>query len=155
MRTRGQAFGALFVPVLILTAACSASRASEFDQNRAKWSAAHIENYEFDFTPDCLCAWGPDLSFPRHVVVRRDVAVSVTDAAGQEIDDDSKAEMKYWSTMDDIFTWLGGAVRMDPGLYTVTYDPQYGFPAHIVVGEDPQLSDTAGDFVIGNFRVDK
>jgi hypothetical protein len=148
------ALGILIAVVLVLTTACYANLVSQLKQNKTKWDAAQINNYEFDQKQDCFCE-RMQSEMPLHVVVRNNLARSVTDATGQEVDDEHQAGMDPLTTLDNFLAWLDDAIKRNPARIVITYDPQCGFPADVWISEDPQVTDSAASIPMFNFHVEK
>jgi hypothetical protein len=146
----------------VCSAGDSVSDAEALVHNLAKWRSLGIKNYTFllHFTGH-VPAVGP-LPAVR-VRVRNGVVVDARFLgplerlrAGAQAPRDPYVARYFRMTVDEIFAEAADSIeygRVHPGATVrITYDPKFGFPNKIDV-EDPDVSDSDGEFLVDDFEV--
>ena len=128
----------LALVALLAAAGCPApvSPPSELDLNRAKWQAAGLENYEFDFRLGCFC---PDeFRRPVHIVVQAGRVVDV-----RHLEDGSPANVASFGefTVEHQFARIENAELEGVESVLVTYDAELGYPIETFIHTDPGIAD--------------
>jgi hypothetical protein len=121
---------------------------AELDENRQKWQAAGITDYQFTIALMCFCAFGG----PVNMEVHGD-AVSMTYEDGTPLDRSSAGYGPYsgYSTIDLTFGELVRELNKADDM-EVAYDPTFGYPTTIRIDRiktaaDDELSVEISAFV--------
>ena len=119
------------VTLAMLCAACSRSPLEQQQDDlavaQARWRAAAIPNYSFNFQRVCFCA----------PVVTRAVTVTVRQgawAALTYVDDGSVADTSLFRdflTMDRVFAFLQDALERHAAGFVARYDTPLGYPTEV------------------------
>ncbi len=112
--------------------------------NRRKWEAQRIDDYEVAFRNVCFCA--PDTVQPVFLRVRDGTLVAVTrESDGQPVD---PSQWSRYLTVDQAFDFIEDAERAGHEV-RAEYDPVMGFPVDAFVDPDPRLVDEERGFQMG------
>jgi len=120
--------------VLLLQISCS-DPAAQFDRNRSLWQASGILSYKMTVKIDKTGHAAPNGTV--EIVVRDGRTESITRVENPSTGFDLPRWAAY-DSIDDIFEFMEGSIRMPPEKMDVEYDPQYGFPKKLNI--DPKLS---------------
>lgn len=136
------------VLVTLLTAAgcpVTAPQPSEFEVNRARWEAAGLESYEFDYQLGCECT--DESRRPVHIVVQ---AGSVIEA--RHLEDGTPADLALFGdiTVENQFARIEKALLTGTQTVVVMYDPELGYPTDTYIHYVPAIADLEAFFSITN-----
>jgi len=109
---------------------------STLADHRARWSAAGIQDYQFEVLQQCECA--PAMVRPAIVEVRRGAVTRVTYRTGEVAAPDARA---LFPTVDDLFDRIDEAIESEAATMTVSYDTVLGYPTQISIDYDLQVID--------------
>lgn len=121
---------ALAVLSLLAAAACSDPFGPEedaFREARAKWQAAALSDYEFDYRLQCFC--GPVATRPVTIQVEGGevAAVLFRDGPGQA----TEGELELFPTIEDLFDRIERTLEKEPEAFEATYDSEVGYPTFV------------------------
>lgn len=127
-----------------------AELSAALETNRAKWNAAGIKSYQFQFTISCFCGF-PGL--PITMVVHNSELVSMTDSSGALVTAGPAYDVfQPYSTVERMFQRTETDIHEASGV-VVTYDDQYGFPIEILVGSRGMVTDSGSAVGISQFEI--
>jgi len=107
------------------------------DSARARWDAAGIRDYRFEFHQQCEC--GPALADAAVVEVR---AGSVTRVNYRDSGEAAApSARRLFPTVDDLFDRIADAIQQNAASLIVSYDPALGYPTQINIDYDLQVID--------------
>jgi hypothetical protein len=120
-----------------------------FRENLAKWSAAAIEDYEFDYRRNCFCG-GPGVR-PVHIEIRGGEVVAVSFPDGEPPD---TYDLAAYPTVPDLFADVEASLARKPFSVMVEYDGVLGYPRNFFAdfvedAVDEELGFIATDLTIG------
>jgi hypothetical protein len=118
---------------------------SEFELNRAKWQAAGLDSYEFDYSLGCECL--PEATRKVHVVVEAGQIIEL-----RYVEDGSPADPAYFIdvTIDGLFADLERAQANGAAYAAATYDPELGYPARAGIDYELGIADDEFNFSVEN-----
>jgi hypothetical protein len=117
----------------------------ELSENRRRWQAQGIDDYEVAFRNVCFC--DPEAVEPVILRVRDGVLVGVTrESDGRPVD---PSQWGRYFTVDQAFEFLAAAENSGAHEVRVEYDPALGFPTEAFVDHDPQVADEERGFQMG------
>lgn len=121
-----KATGLSALTLLLSLGACSSSTSPDgrLSDARARWNAASLTTYDYEFTQSCFCV--PTALEPVLVRVVKNVvvgAVRVSDGQTLPVED-----LAFFSTVDELFDRLQRSVDQDPDVFEVTFDDALGYP---------------------------
>lgn len=120
------------------------NKAGLLNENRTKWDRERPDRYTFTYEVQCECP--PYVAGPFTVTVEDDEIVETQvppEAAGGEV---TPAFVTIDGLFDLIDQSLGELARVE-----VTYDPTYGYPTQIVLGEERTAAETDQTYEISGF----
>ncbi len=124
---------------------------TDFVANRARWDAAGILNYQYEFTLACFCGFRNQ---PITIVVRDGQPVSLTNSLGEYLSGREYDIFLKYSTVDRLFVEFETTIlERDPLGVEVSYDGQYGFPTMIKIGSLGGASDSGSVMTIPSLEV--
>lgn len=119
------------------------------DENRARWNAAGIANY--DFTLQRTAFTIPLYVEPVTLQVRAGQVISRTFAnTGLPV---APQDANWWPHIDGLFDIIEAARDQPADVLTVTWDPQYGYPTFADIDGDTGLGDDEHSFRVTGFVV--
>lgn len=139
---------AIFVFVL---SACSASR---FDQNLTKWNDAGISHYRFQLVIGCFCPFYEDMPLTIEVNDGEVVSISRADGTVMTPADANYQYYEKYATIERLFSELESEMKIADKTI-VTYDPLYGFPAHVEIDQIELAVDDELSLQVTNFEAIK
>lgn len=138
-----------FIPAFVLFAflqMCSKDEprevVSQVDQNRARWTALNIRDYEVTQQMSCYCI--DEVTLPKRIVVRDGVIESIDG-------NPPTASDNYFKTIDDFFSYIDEKIAQNPVVANITYDPNYGFPNDIYFDVSEMIADEEIGYTLTNF----
>jgi hypothetical protein len=120
----------------------------QYESNRAKWSAAAIDDYQYQFTLACYCGFQ---GMPITIMVRDGEVTSMTNVLGETPDNWEYESFMRYAPVEEVFRQADGAIREHHSVIVV-YDDQYGFPAYIQSGGPPGVTDSGSVATISDFE---
>lgn len=142
--------GIVTIPLAaVLALACSDGTGPErtdLERGRAKWEAAAIEDYAYDYQRLCFCP--PQLIRPVHIQVENGQVTS-----GVFLDDGESvapADLELYPTIDDLFAQLQDAIQAEADSIAASYHPELGYPTEAFIDFDRQTIDEEQGFTAGN-----
>ena len=142
----GIAIVALVAPLALACSDGTGPQGTDLERGRAKWEAAAIENYAYDYRRRCFCL--PQLTRP----VR--IQVEDGDVTGGSFLDDGQpvaaADLKLYPTVEDLFIQVQNAVQADADSIVVSYHPELGYPTEAFIDFDRQTIDEEQGFAAEN-----
>ena len=125
----------------------------ELRENRAKWSAASINDYTYQLEIVCFC---PFSETPVDIEVRNNVPISIREASGKT---EIEKSFKPYSTIEKLFNAIEQEIEAnaklgsDEVLVSSDFDRIYGFPSHFKIVYNKPSSDSDITYLIRNFKV--
>lgn len=112
--------------------------ASELDSHFARWQAAGLRDYRYDFRRSCECA--PAATRPATIEVIRGTVARVRFAGdGEELA--TSEERRFFPTIDQLFELIDDAVRNNAAVLVVSYHPVLGYPTNISIDYRREVAD--------------
>lgn len=127
--------------------AIAKSQLNQLTINRQLWKKQNIRNYRYQLSRSCFCA--PKASGPIVVKVRKGKKTSITDAAGQSVDQEI---FKQYDTIPKLFNVIEDAIAKKASNLTVQYDPKLGYPTQINIDYNSQMADEEIYLTIEKFQ---
>ena len=126
----------------------------ELRENRAKWEAASIDDYAYQFQIVCFC---PFSEIPIDIEVRNSVPISIREITS----DKTKLEkfFKPYSTIENLFNAIQQEIEAnaelgsDEMIVSSDFDRIYGFPRYFEIAYTKPSSDANITYLIHNFKV--
>jgi hypothetical protein len=112
-------------------------RASQLDENRARWERLAIVDYQFAVEIDCPCDGLP--AGPVRIVVRDGRPVSAAASPGGE-PMPLPASPGFPLTIGDLFDDIASEIDAAASVLDVSYDGNYGYPREVYVDPDADLT---------------
>ncbi len=112
--------------------------ASELDSHFARWQAAGLRDYRYDFRRSCECA--PAATRPATIEVIGGAVVRVRFAGGGE-EFATSEEQRFFPTIDQLFQLIDDAVRNHAAVLVVSYHPVLGYPTNISIDYRREVAD--------------
>ncbi len=112
--------------------------ASELDSHFARWQAAGLRDYRYDFRRSCECA--PAATRPATIEVVGGTVVRVRFAGGGE-ELATSEERRFFPTIDELFELIDEAVRSKAAVLVVSYHPVLGYPTNISIDYRREVAD--------------
>lgn len=133
---------ALFLVAIVAASGCSAAAPlgltnNAFESQRARWLAAGIRDYTFEYSQQCECL--PDTVRPAMVEVRGGV---VTDVVFR--DDGEAAAVntrRQFPTIAELFDRIDHAIQNEAATMVVSYDSELGYPTRIEIDYNLRVAD--------------
>ena len=126
--------------LLVVAAGCATRLVGPkvaLEVHRARWRAADIDDYEFQFKMNCFCMWPSTEPVVIGVADSRIVAVTrVRD--GEVLPAESFAPYR---TVEGLFDLVQKIIGNLPADLSVTYDSEFGFPVEIAVDRRARIAD--------------
>jgi len=142
----------LLVFLALLSTACSFEARAELKKNKEIWLAHEIRNYQYDLEPvyfgDVIYLY----KYPLTVIVLNGQPVSVRDKTGMELEQKHKEDIKEYSTIDGVLSFVENAINSNPDKLNISYDPVYGFPALVDIYYHFGVTDDGIRLTITNFK---
>jgi Family of unknown function (DUF6174) len=124
--------------------------ARELAENRAKWEASGITDYQYGFTLRCFCFFENQ---PTKMVVRKSNLTSMTDTNSAPVTPGATLdEFTSYSMIDLVFQQIESQLPQSTGV-VVNYDERFGFPTEISIGAYGYGTDSSSYVTITNFEV--
>lgn len=132
------------------TFACGDDDDAELATNRAKWHAAGLTEYQYQFRLSCFC---PFIGQPYTAVVENGEPASLTDSTRAPITPNSDYDLfRRYSSIPNLFEEAEQLINRADEI-TITYDPQYGYPVEIASQGRLNVADDEITITITNFKV--
>ena len=117
----------------------------ELMENRSKWQASDIQDFNYVLQKNCYCADSSRLQW--HVVNGQAVAVKSLSGASIIGKNDMPA------TVEDLFQIIEKALASGNDQVSVTYHPQLGLPEFIYIDPDEKLLDDEVTYSVMDFAI--
>lgn len=112
-------------------------RLPAIDRAEARWDAAALTSYRFEFRASCFCA--PEYVEWATVDVRDDTVHAVVLRATGEPPEELPASA--WLTVDELFDLMRATLERAPDRFEAQYDATLGYPTRVDVVEDFDVAD--------------
>jgi para-nitrobenzyl esterase len=123
-------------------------RQQELEANRSKWASAGISSYRIRYRRGCFCAPPARVD----IFVTDGQVVSIRDPESGEEVDPQTGPFGY-NTIDGVFTLLADAIRRRAESFSVTYDPQLGYPLSVALDYEEGIADDELSIAIEEIQV--
>ena len=122
----------LVFPLFLPVAGCSTTplepQQNEWAAARARWEAADISSYTFEFRRLCFC--GTDVTGRMRIEVEDgSVLMAVYVDTGEPVSSPAVTP----PTIDDLFAEIGDAIDRDAFSLIAEYDPELGYPIDVSI----------------------
>ncbi|MDH3732513.1 MAG: DUF6174 domain-containing protein [Gemmatimonadota bacterium] len=124
---------------LLLCVACGhdpfALSSEAVEDHRARWLAAGIDDYEYDYRRQCECL--PTDTRPARVRVRDGRVATATYSDSGEL----AGSFAAYPTVEELFDLVDEAIVREAAMLVVSYDSRLGYPTKITIDYDLQAAD--------------
>jgi len=107
--------------------------ATAWESYRARWEAAGLTDYEYDFRRSCECID----TRPARIEVRSGRVAQVRYSDSGEL----TSTVQGYPTIDELFELIDEGIRAEAASMRVSYDQQLGYPTEIRIDFDPRVAD--------------
>lgn len=114
-----------------------------FEEARARWDAAGIDNYAFTFRESCFCP--PEFLGPFRITVEDGAVVSA------EQNGRPATEQRTYPTIDALFEIIADAFDQDAETISLSYDAVLGVPLGGYIDYDALIADEEFSFEVSRF----
>ncbi len=111
--------------------------ASEIDSHFARWQAAGLRDYRYDFRRSCECA--PAATRPATIEVIGGAVARVRFSGGEDLA--TSEERRFFPTIDELFELIAEAVRDKAAVVVVSYHPVLGYPTNVSIDYRREVAD--------------
>lgn len=116
---------------------------AQLEENRTKWRAAGLRDYQFELDVVCFCSALPAV-----------VSVAAGEVqAAHYVHDGSPvqpADLGQYHTIDGLFDLAEAAMEEDPDFMSVKFDPDLGFPTEIQIDPIACMYDEQTTFLVSD-----
>jgi hypothetical protein len=150
------------LPVMGSCGVDSSAERRELEANRAKWKEHAVTAYELRLRDEaCFCLHALGYGPFRVVVKQGKVIRAIYEGEmrdgywpGRVISEETYEKTNLIATVEEVFARAERVLDSPDLVYTIRYDPKYGFPTLIDV-DNPKMSDAQWRLVVDGFRPTK
>lgn len=122
---------------------------SEMDYHRATWNNQAIEQYTYDYVPNCFCDIG-GVKFS--IEVKNNAIVSVYNQQTGAVVDPADYHSSF-RTINGLFDLIQAAIKANAASINATYSKEKGYPESIYIDYNEMMADEEFGATVTNFII--